>query len=124
MALNFSRMAQGHFAEAYLDGIRDLGRRRAVLREQTHLPNRIVRFIEHIECRTLLCLLGVVEFAQIEKLTFHYAAPGTHALHNTPVTVLLAVFDSPMTFQIHAVIFTQKNGPSTGRVCPTARFEP
>jgi len=28
-----------------------------------------------------------------------------------------------MTFQIHAVIFTQKNEPSTGRVCPTARFE-
>jgi len=116
-------MAQGHFAEAYLDGIGDLGRRCAILREQTHLPNRIVRFIEHIERRTPLCLLRVVEFAQIEKLPLYHPSPGAYAFHNTPVTVLLAVFDSPMTFQIHAVIFTQKNGRSTGRVCPTARFE-
>ena len=37
---------------------------------------------------------------------------------------LFAVFDSSVAFQVHGPILPQKTGPSTGKVCPTACFEP
>ncbi|MBN2686419.1 MAG: hypothetical protein JXR40_14150, partial [Pontiellaceae bacterium] len=73
--------------------------------------------------RTPLSLLAVVEFTQIEKLSLHHPSPGAYAFDNAPVPVLLPVFDSFMAFQVHATILPQKNRSSTGKVCPTARFQ-
>jgi hypothetical protein len=37
--------------------------------------------------------------------------------------MLFAVLESLMTFQIHETIVSQPGNLSTGKVCPTARFE-
>jgi hypothetical protein len=37
--------------------------------------------------------------------------------------MFFTVLQSPVTLQIHAGIFAQENRSSTGKVCPTARFE-
>jgi hypothetical protein len=43
--------------------------------------------------------------------------------NNTPVSMFLPVFEPLVMPQVHGSIFPQKNAPSTGKVCTTARFE-
>lgn len=44
-----ARMAQGHLRQTDLNRIGNLRRRRTILREQTHLFDRMSRFIEYIK---------------------------------------------------------------------------
>jgi len=83
----------------------------------------VIRFIEHIESRAPLSSLGVIDLAQIEKLALYHTSTGANAFDDAPVTMLFASLRSLVTLQLHEAIFSQKNRSSTGKVCPTARFE-
>jgi hypothetical protein len=98
-------MTQRHLIEPDLNRIGYIRGRRSIVREQTHLPNRIIRLIQNVQSRTPLRFLAIVEFAQIKKLTFHHAAFGADTFNDTPVPVFLPVFEPPVTLQVHDAIF-------------------
>ena len=81
-----------------------------------------MRLVEHVQRRTPLRLLAVVEFAQIKELPLMNAPARADTFHDAPVAVLLAVLQSLVASQVHAPIFPQKTEPSTGKVCTTAYF--
>jgi hypothetical protein len=59
-------------------------------------------FIESFDDSAPRLVLGVIDLAQIQHLALHHLAPSAAlTLHDVPVTMLLAVFDSPIAAQIH-----------------------
>jgi len=116
-------MAQRHLAEPDLDGVGDLRRRGAIFRKETRPEERAAGIIKHIKSRTPLRPLGIVDLAKVKHLPLMHSSLGANAFDNAPIAMLLPVLQPFVASQIHALIFPQKNVPSTGKVCTTACFE-
>jgi hypothetical protein len=98
-------MAQRHLTEPNLNRIDHLWRRLAVFRKKAYLPDTgRTRSFQHIQRRTPLCPLCVVDLAKVQKLAFEYTATGAHTFNHAPIAMRLAVFQPIVTLQVHATI--------------------
>src|SRR6266481_1827485 len=79
-------------------------------REERQLRALLALLIEGFNHPAPRLLLAVVDLAEIQHLALHDLAPSTApTLYDVPVTMLLAVFDSPIAAQVHlGVDCTQK----------------
>jgi len=87
--------------------------------QERHLTGIMGFFVEYADRFTPRGVLSIVDFAQIQQLSFPSAYTGANALHDAPVTVLFAILFPGATFQIHARILQQGNSLYTGWVGPT-----
>jgi len=68
---------------------------------QTHLLLAIG--IENLDAFEPSLLLTVIDLAQVKDMPLHDASiAASAAFHDGPVTMLLAIFESAVTFQMHA----------------------
>jgi len=78
-------------------------RHRPVSREQGQTHLLLVLGIEDLDAFKPRLLLTVVDLAQVKDMPLHDpSAAASAAFHDGPVTVLLAILASAMTFQMHA----------------------
>ena len=91
---------------------------------ERHLTGIMGFFVEYADRFTPRGVLSIVDFAQIQQLSFPSAYTGANALHDAPVTVLFAILFPGATFQIHAAILQQENSPYRGTPVLIKRWPP
>jgi hypothetical protein len=92
------KIAQPHLHPALGGVLRD----GAVSREQRQTHLLLATGIEDLDAFEPALLLTVIDFAQVENVALHdalSAAPA--AFHDGPITMLLAVFQTPVTLEMH-----------------------
>src|SRR5208283_6080911 len=108
--------------QAHLHGQRIMGRRRAILGKERALTNLALLFIEDRDGLLPGGALRVVDLAQIENVSLHYAAANAPALDDGPGAMLLAVLLPHAALEKHATSVAAERAEGRGWVATTRRL--